>query len=294
MRAVVREDGDAREQSIGLKVGARMVRIDGKKPKTLAAFAVASPVVVFHPGVVALSMGGGAERRRLLDRVALYASPAYLEELDSYDRAQRERMKALETRGIHARDLDQWEELVARHGHAVAVARAEAEARLGEAARRAFNRIAAPGLVLETSYVRGAPAAEADFRAKLEDRRAVDLRRGGATSGPHRDDMGLAIDGRSVRGVASQGQHRAVVLSLKLAEIEVIAETRGVRPVLLLDDVSSELDRSRTAALFAFLRDHHGQVLLTTTRPELIDLGAVAAPEERSDFVVEAGAFRKA
>ena len=76
-----------------------------------------------------------------------------------------------------------------------------------------------------------------------------------------------------MRGMASQGQHRAVVLALEPAEIDVIAEARGVRPVLLLDDVSSELDRARTAALFAALSKQRGQVLLTTTRPELIETG---------------------
>ena len=66
-----------------------------------------------------------------------------------------------------------------------------------------------------------------------------------------------------------------MVLALQLAEMAVIAEARGVRPILLLDDVSSELDRARTAALFAALRDEPGQVLLTTTRPELIETGAL-------------------
>jgi len=95
-----------------------------------------------------------------------------------------------------------------------------------------------------------------------------------------------------VRGVASQGQHRAVVLALKLAEIEVVRRARMVRPMLLLDDVSSELDRDRTAALFAFLRDHEGQVFLTTTRPELIDTGSSDDARARRDYVVEAGEVR--
>jgi DNA replication and repair protein RecF len=108
--------------------------------------------------------------------------------------------------------------------------------------------------------------------------------------GPHRDDLALSISGRPVRGVASQGQHRAVTLALKSAEIDVIGGARGVRPVLLLDDVSSELDRERTAALFAFLRDQEGQVLLTTTRPELIDTGVDA---ERCDFAIEKGVLAR-
>jgi DNA replication and repair protein RecF len=113
------------------------------------------------------------------------------------------------------------------------------------------------------------------------------MRRGSAGVGPHRDELALAIDGHAVRGVASQGQHRAVTLALKSAEIEVVGQARGVRPILLLDDVSSELDRARTAALFSFLREQRGQVFLTTTRPELIDTGDDGGA--RRDFVVRDG-----
>jgi DNA replication and repair protein RecF len=84
--------------------------------------------------------------------------------------------------------------------------------------------------------------------------------------------------------MASQGQQRAVVIALELAEIEVIERARGVRPILLLDDVSSELDGLRTRALFAALRRENGQVLLTTTRPELIDTEGLAGADERRDF----------
>jgi DNA replication and repair protein RecF len=88
--------------------------------------------------------------------------------------------------------------------------------------------------------------------------------------------------------MASQGQHRSIVLSLKLAEIDVIAGARGVRPMLLLDDVSSELDRARTLSLFAALSQEQSQVLLTTTRPELIDTGKLGAGDRR-DFRVVGG-----
>jgi DNA replication and repair protein RecF len=89
--------------------------------------------------------------------------------------------------------------------------------------------------------------------------------------------------------MASQGQHRAIVLALKLAEIQVVVAARGMRPVLLLDDVSSELDRARTAALLDVLGGEQGQVLLTTTRRELIDTGVLSRMEDRRDFFVVEG-----
>jgi DNA replication and repair protein RecF len=283
------EDVSRREQSVGLRAGARLAKIDGKRPPTLAAYAVSTPVVVFHPGEVALSMGASGERRRLLDRIALYINPSSLAELDSYTRALRERQRALEVRGAHAADLPEWEELLARHGLAVTAARRHAAGELVEAAVACFARIAAPGLALSASYASNAPVDESGYRDALASWRLTDARRNSATVGPHRDDLALAIDGHRVRGVASQGQHRAVVLALKTAEIEVIARARGVRPILLLDDVSSELDRSRTAALFAFLSEQRGQVFLTTTRPELIETGGLGSPAERLDFAVEKG-----
>ena len=287
VRATLRDDGDSRVQSVGLRPGARLVRIDDKRPPSLAAYAVRTPIVVFHPGEMTLSMGSSAERRRLLDRTSLYIVPQSIADLDTYTRAMKERQRALETRGANATDLDEWETLVVRHGLTVMEHRARAASLVSSKAIEAFARIAAPQLVLTSAYAPSAPPDEQAFLEALRARRASDMRRGSAGVGPHRDDLALAIDGHPVRGVASQGQHRAVTLALKSAEIEVVGQARGVRPILLLDDVSSELDRARTAALFSFLREQRGQVFLTTTRPELIDTGDDGSA--RRDFVVRSG-----
>ena len=289
VRALLREEDSVREQSVGLRAGARMARVDGKRPATLAAYAVVSPVVLFHPGAVTLSSGSGSERRRMLDRVALYVSASSLTEAQEYTRALRERQRALDTRGVEARDLPEWEELVVRHGMALSAAREEASSKISEAAERVFVRIGAPGAKLRATYVRSAPRDGDAYRAELARRRAQDARRGAASIGPHRDDLLLELGARPMRGIASQGQHRAAVLALELAEIETIATARGVRPILLLDDVSSELDRERTMALFTFLRQQKGQVFLTTTRPELIDTGTTSEASARRDFTVVGG-----
>lgn len=286
VRGRVLEGGEVRRQSVGIRSGARLVKVDDKRPTTLAAYAVRTPMVVFHPGELALSTGASSERRRLLDRTALFLAPAAMDALDGYTKALRARQRALETRGPSAKDLPDWEELCVLHGLSLMKHRARAAELLARGATSAFARIAAPELELEVAYAPGAPMNEEELRGELARRRAADLRRGSAGLGPHRDDLALSIAGHPVRGVASQGQHRAVTLALKAAEISVIGEVRGVRPILLLDDVSSELDRDRTAALFAFLREQDGQVILTTTRPELIDTGCDAP---RSDWCVRGG-----
>jgi DNA replication and repair protein RecF len=286
VRARLREGDDLREQSLGLRGAARAPKIDGKRPRSLFEYAVKSPVVVFHPGEVALSMGPSAERRKLLDRVSVHLEPGLMREHEAYRRALRERQRALETRGVSARDLPDWEALVVDHGLRVSKGRARAVDELSALAVDGFSRIGTPGVALDVTYAPAQPNEPDAFRAALEGSRSKDLSRGSATVGPHRDDLRLVLGGHVAKGTASQGQHRAIVLALKSAEIEVITRARGVRPVLLLDDVSSELDASRTEALFRFLGAHEGQVLLTTTRPELIAVGTRAS---RKDFRVEAG-----
>ena len=294
LRARLQEEGEAREQSVGLQAGVRAVRVDGKRPTTLAAYAVRTPVVVFHPGMVSLAAGSGSERRKMLDRVALYLEPASLADLHGYAQAARARQRVLEARGDRAPDLEEWEELMARHALGIGIARGRAADLLVAAALEAFERIGAAGASFRARYHRSAPEMLEAHRAALAQHRARDRARGSAHVGPHRDDLLLELGGRPVRGIASQGQHRAIVLALELAEIAVVGGASGVRPVLLLDDVSSELDRPRTAALFEALRDERGQVILTTTRPELMDSIDSLGDAERRDFVVVGGAVERA
>lgn len=288
VRGTFVENGSAREQSVGQQHGQRAVRIDGKRPKTLIEYASRTPVVIFHPGDTALPAGSGSERRRLLDRIALHLAPGALVDMDRYTRASRERQRALDERGPNARDLGEWESLMVTHGLAVRAVRQRASLQLAEQATHVFAKVAPDGAQLDVAYEPGAPDDPTAYAAALVQARPLDARRGSAKVGPHRDDLGLVLSGQRVRGIASQGQQRLVVLALKAAEIEVIGEIKGVRPILLLDDVSSELDRARTAALFAFVGRQEGQIFLTTTRPELIDTSS-SPDSERKDFRVVEG-----
>jgi DNA replication and repair protein RecF len=106
---------------------------------------------------------------------------------------------------------------------------------------------------------------EAELATSLARQRAADLRLGWTRSGPHADELDLAIDGRPARLFASQGQHRAFVLAMKIAELDSIQAAIGVYPLFLLDDVSSELDERRNALLMETLDRGGGQVFITTT-----------------------------
>lgn len=271
VRGTFEEDGRTRVQSVAQRKGARVLRIDGARPRTLAEYAARTPVVVFGPQDVTLAMGSGSERRKLLDRVSLYRAPAVLGDLEAYGRAIRERQRSLELYGDDAGDLDTWEELAVKYGTAVMAARHEAAEPLSVAARSAFARFGTPGIDLDVRYQTSAPRDPGAYADALRKSRPKDRRRGSASIGPHRDDLEIAIGGLPARAVASQGQHRAIVLSLKSAELGVVGASRDAQPILLLDDVSSELDRARTAALFRFLEGEEGQIFLTTTRKEVVD-----------------------
>lgn len=284
----------AREQVVSIAGTRRAVQLDGKRPRTLATFALATPVVLFEPASLVLTQGPAGERRKLLDRIAVQVAAAsgggeaLVHDAERYRRAHLQRKKALES-NADARTLDSFERVMAEHGARIVRARAHAADVLRPWALAAFQRIAHAGLVFDLAYAPRAPDEAEAFAAELSARRAEDRRRGTATLGPHLDDLALRLGGHPVRRVASQGQHRAIVLALKGAELETIRAAREVEPILLLDDVSSELDPSRNAALFSFLHERKGQVVLTTTRPELIEIAA-----DRADFTVRAGVVETA
>ncbi len=288
VRAFIDEAGLRREQRATAGLRSRSLLIDGKRPPLLAAYATRTPVVVFHPGDLELASGAAAVRRTLLDRVALFLEPASGDDRLRYTRALRERQRTLDDRGTRAPELDAFESVMAEHGARFARARAHAAGAISDALSPAFARMAAPELELGIRYLPGGTEDPGLFQSELAGRRAQDLRRRKATFGPQRDELELLVDGRSARHHASQGQQRILALALKIAELDCVRRARGAHPVLLLDDVSSELDPTRTGAVYAFLRDTRSQVFVTTTRPELFTTPDVEA-DERADWTISGG-----
>jgi DNA replication and repair protein RecF len=124
------------------------------------------------------------------------------------------------------------------------------------------------------------------LRSEIARRTARDVERGFTSVGPHVDDLGLSLTGHSARAFASQGQQRALIIALKIAEIENLQEACQVSPVLLLDDVSSELDPDRNGQLMRYLAEARTQVFLSTTDPRLV---AEAVGRDAKYYVVDAG-----
>jgi DNA replication and repair protein RecF len=147
-----------------------------------------------------------------------------------------------------------------------------------------FAEITEHALPLEVTYAARHEPELANLRTALAASYDKDVLRGYTGVGPHGDDLRVSVKRTLAKHFASQGQHRAIVLALKVAELEVLSARTGHVPLLLLDDVSSELDRQRTRRFFSLLARFGGQVFLTTTHPEFILL-----EEHRRDFRVERG-----
>jgi len=271
-------------------------RVDGKPVRAVADHFGGFNVVLFAADDLQLPRGAPGDRRRFLDRATWNAEPPLYAEARVYQRVLRSRNAVLRDEE-QARDparqgalLDVYDEQLARAGAAIVARRRRYAAAIAPRLAAAFERITRSGLAAEARYATaltgGDGELEAELRSALADGRRRDLARGFTGAGPHTDDLEWLLDGRPARAHASQGQLRALVLSWKVAEIEHLRATLGDPPILLLDDVSSELDPARNAHLFSFLRDVPCQVFITTTHP-----AHVLVTADRRDFQVAGGAI---
>lgn len=291
MRASVETLGTRRTLTAKVAPRGRSFLLDGKRPRRSLDYARATPVIAFHPGDLSLASGPASFRRGLLDRILVHEDPGGSDARLDYQRAVRERQRILAETGTAARELEAYEVIMARHGARLQAGRKQAAERLGEAAVAAFQRMIAAPLDLEVSFEEGGTEDETRFVEELVQRRRRDLGRGAATFGPHRDELALSLGGRRVRTHASQGQQRLATLALKFAELILVRSATGAEPLLLLDDVSSELDSDRTNAVFSFLSESQSQIFVTTTRPDLFSEVLADSPD-RADFEVQNGRIR--
>ena len=243
---------------------------NGKSPPDLRSYLEGGAVVAFTPDDLGLVRGGPDRRRRFVDRAVFNRWPAYLEESREYQRLLRSRNRLLLERAAPAL-RESFEEPLARAGARLVVRRRAWLAEIEALLRQSWDRIGRlPGAL--TARYAGPPeddegALAAWLLHELGDRAERDRERGFTSVGPHADDVRFSVEGRDARRFASQGQARALVLSLKVAEIENLREQLGRPPLLLLDDVSSELDPERNRELLSYLAGLPAQVLLTTTDP---------------------------
>ena len=266
LRAVARlSDG----RSVGLEVDRTgwQARAGGQTVHQLADLASLLPVQVIDPEVHRLVQEGPGERRRYLDWATFHVKPAFLQTWREYQRALRQRNAALKS-GQPDTVVAVWEDALATSGEQLDRWRADTVKLLAPAVDRAANHLLESEVVLE--YRSGQPGATG-LRAALEEHRNRDRRAGMTQVGPHRADLGLSLGGHKARGWVSRGQQKLLAAALVLGQAEALAEHWGERGILLVDDVSAELDRERCRRLLDLITAAPFQVFVTALARDAVE-----------------------
>jgi DNA replication and repair protein RecF len=269
----------------------RSLKIDGSTLTRPEEYFGGFNVVLFTPEHLGLVRGEPALRRTFIDRACFNVFPSHLEVVRRYNRVLRARnllLKQAAGAGLVREDLlDVLDQQLAASGVRLVRERQRCLSELGPQASETHQRLVAGRKTLELIYrTKGLKGdiSESLLLHALQARREEDQRRGFTGVGPHADELMMKLAGRSARASASQGETRTIVLALKLAELTWILSRRGESPVLLLDDMGSELDEQRRALLFGAVDELQCQTFLTTVSGEAIPSGRPAR-----HFLLEAG-----
>lgn len=270
--------GEARVPAGTIRLHAAIVRTAGGARKTFdvngarvgyAGFLGRARVVTFIPADLQLVAGGPALRRTFLNNALAQLSPAYYRDLARYGKIVQQ--KAALLRGAIAPDRElllAYNDELLGPGAALMAARADFVTEIAAAAAGVYERWLGTRERIELTYAPNVAGAGADPRAALAAALAAgveaEVRRKTTLVGPHRDDLRLTIGGRALDAFGSQGQQRTAVLALKVAEYETMRTRAGDAPILLLDDVLSELDAERAGGFLAAV-GRYEQAFLTTT-----------------------------
>ena len=257
------------------RAGRKQARLDGAPISRMGDLMGCLNAVLFSPGELSLVKEGPGVRRRYLDILLCQTGGAYFYALAAYQKALAQRnalLKELAQKGGDSAQLDVWEEQLERASGPLSAARKEAMDFIAPMAARMHGAISSGREELAVSYRPdlSGPA----LRQALLDARREDIRRGATSHGPHRDDFLISINGAELRSFGSQGQQRTAALALKLAELFCMEERVGEKPVLLLDDVLSELDETRQGLLMEAVAPFQ-TILTCTALPRRRNTGAV-------------------
>jgi len=267
IRATVIDD-DGRESLIEIELaiaGRNRVQVNRQRLQRVRDLLGTVRVTVFSPDDLILVKGSPGERRRFLDDTLVALAVKYDTVRLEIDRIVRQRNTLLKQSGGRITDeiavtLDVWDTKFADIADQFGYARATLVSRLAPMVQEAYEQLAGTPTALDLHYEPGWRTS--GLAAALLDARATDLRRGVSTVGPHRDELTMSIAGLPSRTHASQGEQRTLALALRLAGHRLVTERTGSAPVLVLDDVLSELDDGRATALLGHLPA--GQVVITT------------------------------
>jgi DNA replication and repair protein RecF len=252
----------------GARNTTKRMLVNGQRPTSRADLSAALPLTVFTPEGVDVVRGGPEHRRAFLTTLLTDVEPRDAEMMERFARVLTQRnalLRSLEgsrPSSTQQGELDQWSRDFAEISEVVVARREKLLGDLEPLVAEFYRQLAETNNDVAVRYER---SWEGELGAALEAASNDDRFRGYTTLGPHRDDIQLLLEGRDARRQASQGEQRSLALALRLAGHELIRQERSVEPLLLLDDVFSELDPVRSSRLLALLPE--GQTLVTTASP---------------------------
>lgn len=281
-RLSLHAEDDERRHDVILSVtaaGRRSYSLNGKTKRASAGVAGLIPCVLFTPEDLRIVKDSAEKRRAALDSIGTQLSGTYGRLKSEYDRVVRQRNVLLKQETVDDDLLAPWDERLISLGAKLTQHRMSLFDRLKHKAAATYAELADE--CMESAYLpswardglgdpeeSASEALEKHLLAKRREERA----RGVTLTGPHRDEVVFSLGGKNARAFASQGQQRTIALALKLAEVAVVQEVSGARPLLLLDDVMSELDEKRRHALTALVGES-AQTIITTTNLDYFESG---------------------
>ena len=274
VRADLQQGGSLSIQEVGLGRGRRQMKVDGVKSRT--GDLPRGSAVWIRPEDSELVFGSPSGRRAYLDSLLSRLSARYGQQLQRYERTVSQRNAAL--RGGEDWAMHVWDDSLVKLGTDIMLFRRRALSRLDELAREANAALGSRKPLLLTLSESTTPET---YAADMAGRRAEELARGSTVTGPHRDDLVLTLGDFPAGDFASRGEGRTVALALRRAELELLAEKFGEKPVLLIDDFTAELDPNRRQSLLD----------LAASVPQAIVTGTEHAPGAMLTLRASAGRF---
>lgn len=287
-------DASGGEHKLGMvrgRGGIRDVRVDGARPDSLAALARLFPVQVFHPGTIHLVDGGSSARRRFMDWLVFHVERDFSAAWRGLHKAVAHRNRLLKTRSVSIPELRAWEQQVAHNSAKIDAFRRRHLPALQDAFLRVLSRFEGPAASVTVRLASGWPEQE-DLLHVLERGRDQDVRRGFTSAGAHRADLVLESNEGLVKETLSRGQQKIVAYAMVLAQIARYNDlmTRGC--LVLIDDISSELDSANATRLLDAILERNNQVIVTALDEYLLSRTPDWVP--RQVFHVEHGNLRPA
>ncbi|MFC4601315.1 DNA replication/repair protein RecF [Cohnella hongkongensis] len=282
---ISRRTGDA-SLELQLSPQGKKAKINGLEQRKLSTFVGTLNVVLFAPEDLDIVKGAPGVRRRFMDMEIGQVHPGYLYDMQQYQKILQQRnnyLKSTDIRRAVPELLEVWNEQLAQTGVKMMQRRKTFIVQLQKWAEKIHAGITGGTEQLSVEYKPSFGTSDSvdlqdqsslfgQFMIKLTQSKEQEFRRGTTLTGPHRDDLSFAINGKDVQSFGSQGQQRTAALSLKLAELELMHEEIGEYPLLLLDDVLSELDQTRQTQLIETFQSRV-QTFITTTGLESVNMG---------------------